>query len=267
MPSSLQQWRVAAASAVGSSHRSTELPNQDACWTEVITDAAGQQALVMVVADGAGSAARADLGAETAVDAVGSAAARWWLDAGRGALDKHVLTTLVECGALALTQLALDLECAARELSCTLLLTVVTPQACGFAQLGDGVMVYADPLATENTVEVAFWPLAGEYANVTEFLSDSNWNQHLRCRVLTVAPRQLALSSDGLQRLALRLAEQRVHAPFFQPFWDALVNASAAEYSQYSVHLRDWLASALVEQRTDDDKTLILAVALPCPDA
>lgn len=260
------RWRVTAASAVGSSHRAVELPNQDAFWQQLCIDATGAQCLVAVVADGAGSAPRADLGAETAVDAVGSAAQRWWLDPGRGALDETLLQVLVGRGATALTDLAQELECSPRELSCTLLLAVVTPHSCGFAQLGDGVMAYCDPAHREpETVHVAFWPLAGEYANVTEFLSDSAWSKQLRCRVLPNAPTHLALLSDGLQRLALRLAEQQAHAPFFRPFWQILAAAEEGELAEVGAQLRQWLGSPAVEQRTDDDKTLLLAVALPLP--
>lgn len=258
-------WRVAAASAVGSGHRATDLPNQDACWTQTLLDPSGAPCLVLVVADGAGSAAHADLGAECAVDAVGSAAVRWCMDSGRGALDEAVLDALVTRGAQALTQLAADLECAPRDLSCTLLLAVVTNDACGFAQIGDGIIVYADPLAAETaaSVALAFWPQAGEYANITEFLSDPQYRRHLRSRVIAAAPRQMALSTDGLQRLALRLAEQQVHAPFFTPFWTALTALPMAEQAEFASQLRDWLGSAAVEQRTDDDKTLVLAVSIP----
>lgn len=252
-----RSWRIAAASATGSAHGALDLPNQDACWTQVCSDACGRSHVVLVVADGAGSAAHAELGAQCAVAAVGAAAVRWCQDPARGALDQTVLEVLVSTGAHALQQLAGKLDCGVRELSCTLLLTLVTPDQCGFAQLGDGLMVYTDP---EQSVRVAFWPQAGEYANVTEFLSAPDFLAHLRCEVIRPAPQQLALSTDGLQRLALRIAEQQAHAPFFIPFWSALATLEHSRQSEFSAQLQQWLASAPVQQRTDDDTTLVLAV-------
>lgn len=256
-------WRWAGASAIGSSHRGNGLPNQDAGQILSWTHPRHGPLLLGVLADGAGSAARADLGAETAVDAVITAVRTWWQDANDPAaptLDEALLVHFAEAAAAALDDLATQLECPLRELSCTLLLAVITPTQAGYAQLGDGVIVQATD--ADDPPQAVFWPHSGEYANVTEFLTQSDWRRHLRCTLLA-PPVRLALLSDGLQRLALQLAQQQVHAPFFQPFWQALAAADADQYAAYVADLREWLASPRVEARTDDDKTLLLALQQP----
>ena len=70
-------WRVVAASAAGSAHLARGLPCQDAwAWRCLPTGP-----LLAAVADGAGSAARAELGAALAVEAVMDALVHRWLGA------------------------------------------------------------------------------------------------------------------------------------------------------------------------------------------
>jgi hypothetical protein len=61
--------------------------------------------------------------------------------------------------------------------------------------------------------------------------------------------------------LALDYAQSRVHAPFFRPMFDAVRKGPAGEAMQES--LLAFLDSGRVNGRTDDDKTLVLAVRVP----
>ena len=62
----MHAWRVAAASAIGTSHVASGAKCQDALDFGVF-DASGEQTLILVVADGAGSARHSDAGAQCAV--------------------------------------------------------------------------------------------------------------------------------------------------------------------------------------------------------
>ena len=62
---------------------------------------------------------------------------------------------------------------------------------------------------------------------------------------------------DGLQMLALSYAKKVAHQPFFTPMFAAL--RKVEDPQELIVPMRQWLDSTAVNQRTDDDKTLILA--------
>lgn len=113
-------------------------------------------------------------------------------------------------------------------------------------------------LEQSDGYRIAFWPQMGEYANQTYFLTDSCFESHLRAELIEGKVARLALLTDGLQRLALHEATRSVHAPFFNPLFARL--AGATNPAELALPLRRWLASKPINERTDDDKTLVLAV-------
>jgi hypothetical protein len=68
---------------------------------------------------------------------------------------------------------------------------------------------------------------------------------------------ELALFTDGLQPLALHYASRTVHAPFFVPMFDSLRRST--DIDGLESPLKQFLKSKPVIDRTDDDKTLMLA--------
>ncbi len=108
-----------------------------------------------------------------------------------------------------------------------------------------------------------FWPQSGEYANQTWFITEPNFEEALLLDVVEGPIDRLAMFTDGLQRLALHEATRSVHAPFFIPLFDRLASVSDAALLEQP--LRKWLDSEAINQRTDDDKTLLLTMrASPC---
>jgi len=73
-------------------------------------------------------------------------------------------------------------------------------------------------------------------------------------------PEQIALFTDGIQNLALSFAQKQAHAGFFQPLFAALRNDPATAFSDFAGQLRRFLLRDDVSARSDDDKTLVLAV-------
>jgi hypothetical protein len=68
---------------------------------------------------------------------------------------------------------------------------------------------------------------------------------------------RLAVMSDGLIRLALKMPAQEPHEPFFAPlfrFVEMITDPAEAE-----AQLAAFLSSERVNARTDDDKSLVLA--------
>jgi hypothetical protein len=113
--------------------------------------------------------------------------------------------------------------------------------------------------ATEQWT-AASWPEQGEYASTTFFMTD---DAELKLRISRYNDdiRAACLFSDGLERLALDFANKIPSSRFFEPMI-APVAASACcgKDARLSAVLREYLASPAVLARTDDDKTLVLAV-------
>jgi hypothetical protein len=140
-----------------------------------------------------------------------------------------------------------------RQLACTLLATLVGDDWAAFAQIGDGVIVFNG----DTGYELAFWPDNGEYANTTRFLTDDDYRKHLRIEIVSRHVTDLAVLTDGLQMLALDFKGARVHDRFFEPLFRTVRNNPNEEALRTS--LMEFMDSKRVNDRTDDDKTLLLA--------
>ena len=115
----------------------------------------------------------------------------------------------------------------------------------------------------EAAYEVAFWPDNGEYANTTRFLTDYDYRRYLRIEIIPRRVTELALFTDGLQMLALDFTMARVHDRFFAPLFKTLRTGPSEEMLRTS--LMDFMDSKRVNDRTDDDKTLLLATRIRWP--
>ncbi len=243
-------WRVAAASVQGVAHLRAGVPCQDAHrWSAL---PGGR--LVAAVADGAGSAPLAETGARIAADAL--------VDSVRDALaadpDADVGTVL-ERGFHAALEAVIE-EAAGRgadpsDLATTLAAAIAGPERAVAAQVGDGAVVVRGRDGVLHVAGVA--APRGEYLNETVFLTSPGALEPLRAAALEAAPSHLALLTDGLQLLALRMPGFTPHAPFFEPLFRFA--AEEADPERASGRLRAYLAGPRISERADDDLTLLLA--------
>ncbi len=103
--------------------------------------------------------------------------------------------------------------------------------------------------------------MTGEYANQTYFVTDMDALDYLAIKIVDAGVKHAAAFSDGIQRLALHLQDGEPHAPFFAlslPPWTRFQRTQVADLE---VPLRAFLDSASVNERTDDDKTLVLVAS------
>lgn len=248
-------WRFIGASVVGTSHIEAGAPPQDECFAELLTAADGSLVLVCAVADGAGSATEGARGAELAVLTV--------VQAVEEHLKRSTVATVTEDtnrGFLERVRAAIRREAdeqgrVPRDYACTLLCAVIGERHAACVQVGDGAIV----AASGGAHGVVFWPAAGPYANMTHFVCDDDAQENVQSMCVEARIDEVALFSDGLQRLALSFANLTPHAPFFDPMLAALRAAPDEECPDLEEQLRQFLGSAAVNQRTDDDKSLILA--------
>jgi serine/threonine protein phosphatase PrpC len=248
-------WRVVGAAASGTSHERLGLPCQDALAYQT-----GEHTLLIALSDGAGTAERSQYGAQTAVQAA--------LDALTLSLDpvlpgdevgwKDTLYAAFTATRSALESLAEIEEHPLRDYAATIILVVATADRLAVAQLGDGAVVAGD---SPDNLFLVNRAQRGEYANETFFLTQEDAIEQLQVSVVEIAANALAVMSDGLTRLAIKLPDHEPHLPFFKPLLGFAANTNSEE--QAARQLEDFLKSERVCARTDDDKSLVLAVRLP----
>jgi len=245
-------WTILGDCVAGTSHLTRNLPCQDAC--RFGTFGADADWLILVAADGAGSSSHSQVGASLACEEMVKRAQALSPESLFESARVTQLFAEVRDGLIAEAQ---RLDLGLRDLACTVLLALVGPSSAMFAQIGDGAIVISDG----QELRVVFWPEPGEYANATDFLSDDSFAQKVRSEAFNGKVIEVAVLTDGLQRLALDFATRAVFPGFFQPIFQALRSTSDAP--SLAGPLRDFLGSPRVNERTDDDKTLVLALRNP----
>lgn len=248
-------WRVVAGSAAGTSHTATGLPCQDSCWAQVDTPVGKTPVLSIFVADGAGSAQHGGEGAELAIKAAAEFMRKKLALPEFGLGDDFAVDCVMSVRA-ALFSAAEKERVRAREFACTFLGIVSTNQGTLIMQIGDGGIV----IDVGSGLEVPIVPMSGEYANMTHFVTDEDAVDRLESRAFNKPVTKAAAFSDGVQRLALQMDTNTAHEPFFSPFFKVLSTATEEQEDQLQDAMMRFLNSEAVNDRTDDDKTLALAV-------
>jgi hypothetical protein len=253
------EWRYVAASVAGTSHLARDGICQDASECRLVYLADGSAVLVAVVSDGAGSAARGEVGAYLACAYFHRAIADYFADSQRVAdLEREQLADWLRGFADEVGIFAEAEGRESRDYACTLLGAIVEADQAAIFQIGDGaVVVGGDP--DPDALDVVFWPQRGEYANQTYFATDGDAPDQAELALIDRAVDEIALLTDGLQGLALTFAARAAHAPFFRPVFAAVRGEPPGESARLTAALAAFLASDRVNQRTDDDKTLVLA--------
>jgi hypothetical protein len=209
--------------------------------------------VLMALSDGAGSASHSDIGAQSVVS--------HWLDAFTTLLHQcsEPDAVLAESGATTLHTMlanirssvardALAFEVGASDFSATLLGAVLTPSGALVAQVGDGAWVGC----VNGILGCLTWPTGGEFAGQTVFATSESAPHALQMVRLSSPPSALVGFTDGLERLLLDFRTQLPAAGFFRPVLQGL----KASPQTFSAHLEEYLESAAVCERTDDDKSI-----------
>jgi hypothetical protein len=227
---------------------------QDDCVSLVETVPDKPPLLTIFVADGAGSAKYGRKGAELAVGSV----SRFVSESYAGtefALNNQFAEECVKVVRENIFEEAQRNKAKARDYACTFLGVVASPFETLLMQIGDGGIV----VDIGQGLEVPITPMTGEYANMTNFVTDENALDALKVWERPARVDRVAVFSDGVQRLALNMANNTAHSPFFTPFFEILSKATEEQEERLQVELARFLQSQGVNERTDDDKTLALA--------
>lgn len=246
-------WRYVQSINTGLSHQVSKLPCQDAAICRTVS----QEIFLGVVSDGAGSACRGQVGSQLLTELILKNLEEHFsygkeiADISKNSIEEWVQQALREIDTLAIEE-----GLSRRDYACTLLGAAVTPRGGLFFQIGDGAIV----ISSNKSYSYIFWPMQGEYANSTYFVTDLNYLEQLEFEIRNETIEDLALFTDGLQRLVLNFQERKVHEPFFAPMFLRLSQEPNHGLSEIlSQSLARFLDSEDVCKRTEDDKTLILA--------
>lgn len=256
----LGRWRHIAASVIGTSHQKTGGVCQDSNSCSVLPDSPDGDVLLAVVADGAGSAKYAEAGSAMACQSISESAALFLAGRPLKRITRRTVESWIRAFQQDVSSTASNLKSRPRDFACTLLAALIGPSHAVFFQIGDGSIVVSD--AEEQSYGHVFWPERGEYENATFFATDRRFSSNLRFTSVRRNVVELAMFSDGLQRLALDFQKTMPHEPFFRGVFAPVRKASPENAGQLAEGLSGFLGSARVNQRTDDDKTLVLATRL-----
>lgn len=250
------QWTWAAARSTGTSH----LKNGKGCddfGACLELRAAGESTLIAVASDGAGSAQHSAIGAWITSRVFVQMAARYLksqatlssfsIDIAREWLDEirdRIISVAQSRNALP------------RDFASTLIGSIVSNKEAIFIHVGDGASVFR--AVCNPDWQVPTWPAQGEYAATTFFVTDDPQPSIQFCFV-DCPINEIAVFSDGLERLVLDFSSRKAHAPFFEKMFAPLGNTLVGRNRNLSQALKRYLDGPSVCDRTDDDKTLILA--------
>jgi hypothetical protein len=250
------RWAWAAARSTGTSHLKSGKGCDDfgAC-IELRTQS--ESTLIAVASDGAGSAQHSAIGAwitsrvfvqmatryiksQQPLSAFSIDIAREWLDE----IRDRIISAAQSKDALP------------RDFASTLIGSIISDHEAIFVHVGDGASVFR--AVSNPDWQVPTWPAQGEYAATTSFVTDDPQPSIQFCFVDRPIG-ELAVFSDGLERLVLDFSSHTAHAPFFEKMFAPLDNALVGRNRDLSRALKRFLDGPSVCDRTDDDKTLILA--------
>ena len=246
-------WRVVGASARGISHQKDDVPCQDAHGYAVVSN----RAVIVVVADGAGSAYRSDKGAQLAAKRAVFLLQLILTERGvprDETVWEKVFVWVFYWVRRRLVKLAEEENAPLRAFHTTLACAVASEKWLATAQVGDNVVVAQ---TRDGKLFAATQPQRGEYANETFFLTMENGLQYVQIRIYFEPICAVTVMSDGLSRLAMA-QNKEPYVPFFQPILD-FVNQSS-DILKAREQLIAFLESDRVCARTDDDKTLVVAL-------
>ncbi len=248
-------WRWISAACRGTSHLKTGDPVQDRLRSMVVRSAE-KPIFVGVISDGAGSAEYGRQGASLICRALSISIRQHFAQSDRNPTDAEFSVWL---GSIRdqIFAVAQKRGKSPRDFAATMVCVITDASETLVAHVGDGCAVIK--AEGEDEWLAPSWPDHGEYASTTTFVTDepspkvrfSRHNGPIDC---------LVIFSDGLERLALNFETNEPFDRFFAAIARPLFESSAdGRDHALSEALTEFLDSPRVNERTDDDKSLIVA--------
>ncbi len=251
-------WHIAQASVIGASHLANQTECQDRLLCRTVETAADGAVLIAAVADGAGSTTDGQRGAELACRLFAHEVADFLK-----LKNSSVKSLTAEFGKFWIEYFRREISVIAgkdgknlREYATTFVGAVVGANCAAFFQIGDGGIVVSNS-GVAGSYRFAVAPADAVYVNMTDFLTDDAAAENLRVEKIEESLTDVILFSDGIYSVAVNFQNNQPHEPFLMPMLAPLKNNSAAD--GLNEKLASFLNSPKINEKTDDDKTIILA--------
>jgi Protein phosphatase 2C len=249
-------WTWASARSTGTAHLKAGRQCDDFASCVEVQSRLGP-VLIAVASDGAGSARYSSIGSWITVRVFTELAVKHLDRLGSlRALTQDVANEWLEEIRKRIILAACRRDTLPREFAATLVAAVVSPNDAAFIHVGDGASVFRSKKSADWIVPT--WPAQGEYASTTFFVTDDPM-RFIQHAYVDQSITEIAIFSDGMERLALDFGKRAAHAPFFDTFFRPLRQGGAGRHRKLSRDLRHFLDGPAICSKTDDDKTLILA--------
>jgi len=262
----MKKWKTIVKCAVGVSHQQQNLPYQDYGNYFIFKE----RCLLGAVADGAGSAKYSDIGSKIAVNTAISFLKAYFDEL----IEKkrlfpqiprqntpninqaqNLYTDLLKEVLKAINEEAQRLNCSYQDLACTLIIFFALPNSITAMQIGDGFLAVRP---VDGDLQLLFTPDKGEYINETTFITSSNAFEEMQVKVLEKPCSFICASTDGLEKVAINFKDWQPFPPFFNPLEEYM--KETVETHEDDQYIIDFLNSERLNARTNDDKTLLLAL-------
>lgn len=208
---------------------------------------------IVMASDGAGGVKEGGLGARIAVESVISSVK----ELAESNFDLQGLAKkIVYCVREALEKNSQELQIEHRDLSCTLIITVIQKDNVSVAHVGDGGVV----CVFDGKLEMVSDPEKSEYVNEPTFITSKGWESSLRVSEVKKF-NSLAIFTDGIQR-GILIKDHENYIPY-KEFFDVLFDyASEVNNGQKaSGDVKGLLESEKFLKLSDDDKTLVVVTS------
>jgi hypothetical protein len=251
------QWQAVGWKEKGIGHIKNGTPCQDDFNDQIISN---EQVMIGAVSDGMGSAAHSELGSQIAVKtAIDLLNQKNWLNTRLNERQARAFfENLLKSVVTEIKTEANDKGYAVRDLACTLLAFVATPDWLAAMQVGDGLIVIRPK--EEATYKLLFRPTKGEYGNETVPITSSTASQEMQVTVIPKAVDFICAATDGIEHISLLKSQNWIaYHKFFEPLERQIMRSNTTETEKQNI-LRDFLNSKQVNQKTDDDKTVLLCI-------
>jgi serine/threonine protein phosphatase PrpC len=248
-------WQAVAVSTKGTKHERSKQPCQDYGDYRILSNG---QVIVGAVSDGMGSASHSEVGSKLAVRVVlEELESRDWKS--RPEYDRDV--KVIFDSSIRQVKKAFELHAwsenyPVQTLACTLLAFVATPEWLIAMQVGDGFIVAQ---TGDENLQLLFKPDKGEFANETTSVTSSNVFSEAKVSVNSNPYSFICVSTDGIENISLIKREGwKPFGKFFSPLQRHMQSDESLERKRED--LEKFLNSEKLNQKTDDDKTLLLCV-------
>jgi hypothetical protein len=220
------------------------------CQDSFLFEHIGDNKVIAVLADGAGSAPKSKEGAEIAVNEALACLKTFDLE-NLSPQTVEQLQNIPEKIRTKIREKAEKTKEDPQNYATTLIAAVFMPDCLIALQVGDGFLVSG----VEDEYDLIFSGKKGEYVNETNFVTDDVID--VQCFVQKEPINFVAIATDGLEHVAIDHRTKEAHIGFFKPF-DLFLKDKPSK-KVINSELEKFLKSERLQQRSNDDRTLFVA--------